>query len=74
MFKKAKGIRWAEQDQPIAVRVKGSVAFGMKSIMIKELVSEKRALWADPDIGCLWLGDEEVVSKTEVQGAEILIT
>ena len=49
-------------EQPIEDRTKQSFVFGTKHILAEKWGWEKRAVWADPENGTVWVGDEAVVS------------
>lgn len=54
---------WGKPDLPLADRCKSSFAFGLKYLLV-QWGFEKKSLWASPEDGGLWVGDDLVASAT----------
>ena len=53
---------WANYDMPFEERTLRSFVFGTKRVMIDEWRFPKLGLWADPETGILWNGNDIVVT------------
>jgi len=58
---------WAEPGQPFEIRVRSLPVMGTKQIMTAQWGYDRKALWADPESGSQWLGNEAVILTTEVR-------
>ena len=73
LLKQAGGV-WAKADQPIEVRAKASLAFGLKFLLHDKWGYEKYAIWADPESGSVWLGDDMVLQSVSVGEGALKVT
>ena len=62
---------WAKPDQPLEQRILNSFAFGLK-YLFKNWGYPAKAVWADPEVGKVWLGDD-VVAQAFIDGRALKV-
>ncbi|CAK0860472.1 unnamed protein product [Prorocentrum cordatum] len=67
-FKEGGNTVWAKHDQPLQKRVVTSIVFGVKHLL-KKWGYDGKAVWADPEEGKVWVGEDIAVEVSIDNGS-----
>ena len=57
---------WSKPDQPLEKRLKASTVLGAKHVMV-QWGWAREDLWADTELGTLWLGNDQIIKDVYVK-------